>query len=367
MSPVEATLPELVKNEKLQEAYSLIEQRDQTVLNAQDPAGRTALHWAADKRNVDIVDALIQAGANLDIKDTKGNTALMLTVTYKYVEGRDERAPFGALLRAKANLNIQNTDGNTALMLTTMDDYYAYYLIKAGADPNISNKAGDTALILAVTYNYTTIALELIEAKANLNTQDGNKMTALHWAVRNNNFKIVKKLIDNDAERDIQDIDSYTPLMHAAINGRVKIAQALIAAKANLNLQADQTLVRKNKFGQEEPVATKGDTALMIALRKAKPKFDILTGDHTKIALTLIKAEADLTLKNSKKETAFSIAKDIKNSKIDKALREASAKKEKTPSGTQKRKKSAQAQPTTPAEKGAEKQPDPVGPEQQEA
>lgn len=47
-------------------------------LDAQDEAGRTALHWAASVNNVKAVEALIQSGANRDAQDNKEETPLFL-------------------------------------------------------------------------------------------------------------------------------------------------------------------------------------------------------------------------------------------------------------------------------------------------
>lgn len=47
-------------------------------LDAQDEAGRTALHWAASVNNVKAVDTLLQHGANRDSQDNKEETPLFL-------------------------------------------------------------------------------------------------------------------------------------------------------------------------------------------------------------------------------------------------------------------------------------------------
>ena len=44
-------------------------------INAQDGSGRTALHYAADLENVDIIKFLIGHGADKEIKDNSGSSA----------------------------------------------------------------------------------------------------------------------------------------------------------------------------------------------------------------------------------------------------------------------------------------------------
>jgi ankyrin repeat protein len=117
-------------------------------LNARDEKGRTAVFEAADARITDeqhhadrpaVIRLLVLAGANINIQDGDGNTALHKTT--------DEDAA-RALIENGANLNIRNNDGETPLMATVAEDV-AKLLIDAGADLNIRDKQGHTALDIA--------------------------------------------------------------------------------------------------------------------------------------------------------------------------------------------------------------------------
>jgi hypothetical protein len=98
------------------------------------------------------------------------------------------------LINSGANLNIQNNDGETALMLALKySDKYSSLetvklLINSGAKLDIQNKDGDTALMLCILtcirsscnlYNLTIFVKLLIDSDANLTLKNNKGETAL--------------------------------------------------------------------------------------------------------------------------------------------------------------------------------------------
>lgn len=75
----------------------------------QDPKvmNRSPLMVACLMRNIETLQALIEAKADLELQDTKGNTALHLAASYGFVEG------VRALLAAGANINALNKANET--------------------------------------------------------------------------------------------------------------------------------------------------------------------------------------------------------------------------------------------------------------
>jgi len=72
-----------------------------------DGAERTALMYSALNSFISVVNTLIKAGANVNLQDKEGDTALMFAQTGKIID---------ALLDAGADVNIQDNDGNTVIM-----------------------------------------------------------------------------------------------------------------------------------------------------------------------------------------------------------------------------------------------------------
>lgn len=73
--------------------------------------------WAAIHDHREIMDALIKAGALLNIQEKLGNTALMLAAAFFKLKA------VGLLVRAGADRNVKNNQGNTALDLIRRHGY----------------------------------------------------------------------------------------------------------------------------------------------------------------------------------------------------------------------------------------------------
>jgi hypothetical protein len=112
-------------------------------LEARDRDGKTAVFSASEYR-YDVDDAaraecvrlLAQAGANVNARDSKGNTPLHETFLNN-VEIE--------LLKLGANVNARNNDGETPIF-TTVDNTAILLFIEHGADLTIRNNEGDTVI-----------------------------------------------------------------------------------------------------------------------------------------------------------------------------------------------------------------------------
>ena len=84
------------------------------------------------------LEALFMEGLNPDSKDENGNTILIIGAQ------NNNKRIIKIALRYGAQINMQNILGNTALHFAKEYKYYNIfdYLIKKGADPNIKNLRG---------------------------------------------------------------------------------------------------------------------------------------------------------------------------------------------------------------------------------
>ncbi len=161
-------------------------------VNVKDNCGFTALMQAAMYSETESVQALTKVRANLNHQDNDGQTALM----WAAAKGRKDVVQI--LINARANINLQDNNGQTALMRATMpgETESVQALIKANADVNIKDNAGQTALMWAAMYGETESVQALIKARANLNHQDNDGKTALMWAAELGRKDVVQILID---------------------------------------------------------------------------------------------------------------------------------------------------------------------------
>ena len=120
--------------------------------------GETALHRATEeltyqkgnityRNSAKIIQALIDAGANVDARDNKQQTPLHLA--YKHANGRAMKK----LLEHGADINAQDKYGKTVLALAAeiSPPKTIQWLIKRGANPNIETNHGRTPLDIAKT------------------------------------------------------------------------------------------------------------------------------------------------------------------------------------------------------------------------
>jgi len=93
-------------------------------IDAQNNIGETALMYASSLGYTDIAVALINVGADVNIKNKNGSTALM------YASQQGDTDIVEVLIKAGADVNIKNNYGSTALRYAS-SSYEVVRLLKA--------------------------------------------------------------------------------------------------------------------------------------------------------------------------------------------------------------------------------------------
>src|SRR4051812_40748691 len=101
-------LVEAVKSRNTEAIRSLL--RGGVDVNAPQPDGATALHWAAHNDDQAAADLLIRAGANLNATNELGATPLWIAAA------QGSAVMVATLLQAGANPNVALDEGETPLM-----------------------------------------------------------------------------------------------------------------------------------------------------------------------------------------------------------------------------------------------------------
>ena len=273
-------------------------------VNAQNPEGETALHMAASHADGAMVKLLLKAGADVNVRDKDGRTALFEALRYVVntvqceIPDPKEEARLNAialnivkaLIAAGADVNVKNADGRTPFMECVYDIISFKVLLEVHADKNERVKKGCTPLLYAVNGKWSPWLKPLINAKPDVNARDLQGKTALFYAAASSEEEMVKALLKAGADPNVKDNLGKTALMLAAGRGRAENARLLLSARADVNAKDN-----------------KGETALMSAAWSLSPKWrGYVNLDVYKV---LIQAGADVNAKDNEGKTALDWAR----------------------------------------------------------
>jgi ankyrin repeat protein len=194
-------------------------------VNAPQPDGATALHWAAHWDDVAIATDLLRAGADPNAVNDYGITPLFLAAT------NGSARMIAALLAAHANPNKPLSSGETVLMTAAHSGNAAVVdaLMAAGAAVEATHTAtGQTALMWAIDQRHADVARLLIARGANVNARTTTGFTPLLFASREGDIDTARLLLDRGVEINDSSNDGSTPLLVATVRGHVPLALFLL-------------------------------------------------------------------------------------------------------------------------------------------
>ncbi len=201
-------------------------------VDAVQPDGATALHWAAYHDAVELVELLIGAGAGVDAANDYGVTPLGLACE------NGAAATVTRLLAAGADPNLVRGTGETPVMTCARTGAAAAVraLLAHGADPSaVEPWHGQTALMWAAGGGHADAGRVLIEHGADVGARSKGGFTALLIAAREDDPALVDHLVAAGADVNAAAPDGTTPLHIAVVRGHAALAMALLAHGADPN------------------------------------------------------------------------------------------------------------------------------------
>jgi len=182
---------------------------------------------------------------NLNRRDHNGNTPLMWAAS----EGNEQLVE--ALLDQGALVNIQNFVGETALFLAAARgfDKICALLIENGGDTRLATVDGASPLHMAAACGHLEIIKLLTTRGAYVNSVDEEGDCALHYSVREGQRASVELLVKHfGADHNLKNDDNETPLDLAIELGETAIADFLSKFNGmNLTTEPEHRLY----FGEE--------------------------------------------------------------------------------------------------------------------
>ena len=273
---------------------------------ARDRFGRTALHRAAERGDVQAVAQLLAAGAQVNaqvrsdelLNSDWGNTPLHLAA----LNGRTEAVKL--LIGRGAGVNATNDRGATPLHLAVEHPAVIAQLLSAGAKIDAPDLRGRTPLHWAALGSAQHGLTLLLDKGANASAQDHEGRTPLHLAARTGDAAAVTELLRGGADMKLPDALGATPLHLATATRTRPAADVLVRAGAPVNVrdalgctplheaarhQSDEVVALLLNAGAQPTVADRaGATPLHLATRR---------GD-TSVARLLLSKGADAHVKS---------------------------------------------------------------------
>lgn len=206
--------------------------------NITNTFGRTALHDAVLSNDAKTLASVLQARPSLDVVDEEGKTPLYIAVCHRWPEAVD------MLLAAGANPNIAAKTIYPLHSAAYLKEYsIARSLLKHGAHLNVRNFQGRTPLHDAALnqdklcdQNKETMVHLLLAAGGNPQVVDCHSATPLYYAVLHNNTQAVKELLDAGSDHRIA-CNTITPLHEAAFQKNIETSRMLLEHGANVHVK----------------------------------------------------------------------------------------------------------------------------------
>lgn len=203
-------------------------------VNLKDKDGRTALHIAANHGRVSVVKKLRTAkGVDLNAQDSEGLTALHIATLKKKSE------IVSALLEKGAAVDLRTVKGRTALLdgSNLGQTSIVAALLERGADVNqVSKYHRWTPLHDCAAAGHLECLKVLLTAQGiDLNARNDQGRTPLHEAVLKAKPATVKELCSRGAEVDARSDSQRTALLDASKTGKMDLVRPLVEAGADVS------------------------------------------------------------------------------------------------------------------------------------
>uniref|UniRef100_A0A803VF72 Ankyrin repeat domain-containing protein 17 n=1 Tax=Ficedula albicollis TaxID=59894 RepID=A0A803VF72_FICAL len=254
----------------------------------------TALTLACAGGHEELVQTLLERGANIEHRDKKGFTPLILAATAGHV------GVVEILLDNGADIEAQSERTKDTPLSLACSGGRQEILLNAGAEINsrqgvcfpclvssayvTGSKLGISPLMLAAMNGHTAAVKLLLDMGSDINAQiETNRNTALTLACFQGRTEVVSLLLDRKANVEHRAKTGLTPLMEAASGGYAEVGRVLLDKGADVNAP---------------PVPSSRDTALTIAADKG----------HYKFCELLISRGAHIDVRNKKGNTPLWLA-----------------------------------------------------------
>lgn len=283
----------------------------------------TPLHMAAQAGDDAKIMELLREGADSNVLNYWGNTALHVAISYGHIEAVKalitvvqsateagylgdaihQAARWGradivkVLLDAGANVNQPKDNGSQPLHLAASagNADCVQALLDAGAYLTCADHTGKTPAHEAVIGDNDEVLALLIKAGINLYIPDRDGKTALHMAADLGCVECFNLMVGMDsfiAVKDMLDNRGWSPLRYAAFGGHTEIVEALLANECSVNRRC-----KDERHILHDAVKGLDNGPVILALLEAGAEIEAVDDDLMTPLHAAVKANRDKTVR----------------------------------------------------------------------
>ncbi|KAF3421180.1 hypothetical protein E2986_08653 [Frieseomelitta varia] len=206
-------------------------------VNARDVEGKTPVHVAIQNQHSQIISLLLcHPSIDLNKRDKKGLTPFATALTFrnnKAAQAILERLPKAAEQYDNKGRNflhtaIQKNDMENILFLLSIQVNNVFIVLNVDVNSRVHDVTQTPPLHLAAISGNEMLVRSLILAGARVNDTDANRNTALHAAAKAGHAAIVSALLQNNINFDAVNADGDNALHVAVREGHVSVVRTLL-------------------------------------------------------------------------------------------------------------------------------------------
>uniref|UniRef100_A0A674AQG9 Ankyrin repeat and FYVE domain containing 1 n=1 Tax=Salmo trutta TaxID=8032 RepID=A0A674AQG9_SALTR len=264
-------------------------------VNTQDAEGRASIHVAISNQHSVIIQLLIShPDIRLNLRDRQGMTPFACAMTHKNNKAAEailKREPGAAEQvdnkgRNFLHVAVQNSDIESVLFLIS---------VQANVNSRVQDAAKQTPLHLAVHAGSEMIVRNLLLAGAKVNELTKHRQTALHLAAQQDLATICSVLLENGVDFTAVDENGNNALHLAVMQGRLNNVRALLT-ESNIdaeafNLRGQSPMHVLGQYGKENAAAI---FELFLECMPEYPLDKVDNEGNTVLLLAYMKGNANL-------------------------------------------------------------------------
>ncbi|RSM04466.1 hypothetical protein CEP52_006822 [Fusarium oligoseptatum] len=271
---------------------------------------QTPLHRAAWGGSFAVTEMLLEAGADPDALDWRGQSPLHLAAQHGYVE-------VASLLMKRSDASILNSEGFTALHLALLEGHndMVKRLVRENDDLHSTDGRGYTVLHLAAHTGNVDLVKWLVSKGSNTALRNSNGLRPVHLAAESGNDATLRWLLRHEHVDSDPVVDETWEMLHSASKGGIEwiVSDILHSDESRINIRDPQGRSALHV------AAGAGRTQMVRLLLDAKVGADVDAVDnsdqtplfyagnngHVSVAKELIRRGANVTAVDANGETPF--------------------------------------------------------------